>query len=526
MAEVVDVRQPGNQTLGGFVVGGTSATWNHNMGSVANPALVVGGAQDAGANSTSCRWDDAASQQAFTLAGTVTQGATRGELWGLTRVTPIGNKAIRVSWSGSHDGGFSSASYAGVNQASMWDAAAQTATGASGSNPSLTVNTVDGHYVVDAVVQDFSASSTTSPAKGASQNYLGAGRPSDPTIGVGSSDRLATGSTAAMTWTVDTTKGAWGQVGRSLAPAVDVIFPQAGLFHPGTQPGRFRFYVKSQQYASATVTGPQLFLQDLTATLSFTGGLTKRTATIRTAALSFSGTVIKRTTPSAFLGALSFTGAIVKRTGKSLTGGLSFVGSVTRFVSHLMTGGLSFTGSLTKLTLKQAFTAALSFTGSFLASSLRFLSFTAGLSFSGAMSKQTNKTLTGTLSFSGTVSKFVSHLLTGTLSFAGNIAKQTAHGMSAGLSFTGSLAKSTRKAFTAALDFVGSLATALAHGGGTLFTIAFTAGLSFTGQVGKLTKKRFTGSLGMSGTGIGSDVILIGFRLAKRIKGIIYEWLD
>lgn len=459
MPIAVDARTPGNQTLGASVAGGTSVSWTHPLGAgLSNGFLAVSGAQDAAANSTGVNWDQTGTPVAFTgRKGTVTQGACRAELWYLKAPAPSGTKTIRVSWSGSHDGGFQSASYSGVDQTTIFNAASpQSATGASGTNPSLTGTSTNGEMVIDAMVQDLTSSGAATPTKGASQNYLGAGLPSATSIAIGSSDRAAVGTTTAMTWTVTTTKGAWGQVLMSLLPA-----------------------------SSGT-----LFTQALT-------------------------------------GVLSFTGDQSKFTNFHLTGALTFAGNgPSRFITHLANATLSFTGALTKLTLKGAFTGALDFVGNLTTSIVKNVFLTAALSFSGAMAKQTGKALSGGVSFSGDRSTFIAKGLAAAVSFAGAVSKQTSKFFTGSLTFTGSLSKRILKGLTAALDFSGNLVTLLIHGGGTLFTMAFTAALGFTGAVGKRTTKKFTASLGTTGSGIGSaPIVLVGFRLAKRIKGIFYEWL-
>jgi hypothetical protein len=124
-----------------------------------------------------------------------------------------------VSWSGSHDGGFSSASYSGVDQTTIFNAASpQTNTAASGTSISLGVTTTSGELAIDAMVQDYAGSTSTLPAKGASQTYLGAGQTSATTIGIGASDQAASGTTTTMSWTVPN-NGGLGIVGVSLLPA-------------------------------------------------------------------------------------------------------------------------------------------------------------------------------------------------------------------------------------------------------------------------------------------------------------------
>jgi hypothetical protein len=233
MAIAADARTPGNQTLGGSGTGVTSVSWNHTLGTLTNGILVVSGSQDAGANSTGVNWDQAGTPVAFTgRKGSVTQGTTRAEIWYFKAPSPTGTKQIQVSWSGSHDGGFSSASYSGVDQTTIFNAASpQTNTAASGTSISLGVTTTSGELAIDAMVQDYAGSTSTLPAKGASQTYLGAGQTSATTIGIGASDQAASGTTTTMSWTVPN-NGGLGIVGVSLLPAASSVTAaqEVGIF--------------------------------------------------------------------------------------------------------------------------------------------------------------------------------------------------------------------------------------------------------------------------------------------------------
>lgn len=221
MAITNDARTSGAQsfTSGASVAGGTSVTWTHTLGVLSNGILIAGGAQDAGAASTAGTWDQGGTNAAMTRKTNATAtGSCRPEIWYLKAPAVTGAKSMRVAWSGSHDGGFGGASYAGVDQTTTFNAASpQNATGASGTNPSLTVTTTSGELAIDAVVQDFTANSVA-PNKNAANTYICAGAVSAPTIGCGASERAAVGASTAMAWTVDTSKGAWSQTGISLLP--------------------------------------------------------------------------------------------------------------------------------------------------------------------------------------------------------------------------------------------------------------------------------------------------------------------
>lgn len=257
------------------------------------------------------------------------------------------------------------------------------------------------------------------------------------------------------------------------------------------------------------------------AALSFVGSQAKATSYPLMGALSFVGSLPKRTSRTlvgaglSFLGAiaslhqhfqaltatLSFSGSVSKRISKALPAGLSFIGAFSKLISYPLTAALSFSGSVFKNT-SRAVSGALNFVGGFAGSHLRVMLMVAGLSFSGAFNRQTNK------------------LNAGGVSFVGALTKRISRALSSGLSFVGSMAKQVGKAVSAALNFIGNLAANLIHGGGTLYTQALTAGLSFSGAFTKRTSKSviaaasfigalakggfhtltFTASLSLSGT--------------------------
>lgn len=232
MAIAVDARSTGLQTLAASATGQTTVAWSHTLGVLTNGILIVLIAQDAGANSTSVIWDDGGTSIALTRKGTVSQGTCRAEIWYvLTAGLVTGTKTIRANWSGSHEGQGGSASYSGVDQTTIFNAASpQTATGASGTNPSLAVTTTAGELAIDSAVQDLSTTGTA-PAKGASQTYVAAGvNTNTSSIESGHSEQAAAGASTTMTWTMQASGGAWGQVGVSLLPSggapASPTFPQ------------------------------------------------------------------------------------------------------------------------------------------------------------------------------------------------------------------------------------------------------------------------------------------------------------
>jgi hypothetical protein len=268
--------------------------------------------------------------------------------------------------------------------------------------------------------------------------------------------------------------GAYDVVFGTFAITNDSTLSKGGL-HPGKSPGR-NFPITGrwlQTKADQTVvaTGPQLYLSDLTATLSFVGSQAKLTFHNQTGSLSFIGAVVKRTARTN-TGSLSFIGAQAKTTNKVATAALNFSGTVSKFISRTLTGSLGFVGSVTK-SLTRALTGALSFIGT--QTKLTSKPQTGQLSFVGAQSKLINKVQTATLSFIGAQNKFISHVL------------------SSALSFVGSVSKLTSRLQTAALNFVGTFS------GSHLIIVAFTSALSFVGAVSKQTGKALSGSLSFSG---------------------------
>jgi hypothetical protein len=285
------------------------------------------------------------------------------------------------------------------------------------------------------------------------------------------------------------------------------------------------------------------FVRALSATLSFSGALSRRTGKALSATLSFVGTLAKnvRKTYSAtlsFIGNLattfiaggghvftqtltatmSFVGAFTKLPQKIFTPAFSPVAALTRKTSHLLTATLSFIGALAKWVRDAGFAATLSFSG-FLSASKSFLksltatlsfagsvtariiatrAFTATLSFVGASSRRTNKLFTATFVSAATLVKRIADAgFTAALTFSAGIAKNIRDaGFAATLAFTGFLAasKSFLKSFAATLSSAGNLVTAFIPGT-HLFTQAFTATFNATATLSRSTGKRFNATL-------------------------------
>lgn len=248
--------------------------------------------------------------------------------------------------------------------------------------------------------------------------------------------------------------------------------------------------------------------KSLAATLTSTAAFTKKYLDAGfTATLSFIGNLaVSKTFVRALSATLSFSGALSRRTGKALSATLSFVGALPKNIRKTLTTALSFVGNFAASKLfVRAFTATLSFVGNLAVSKLFVRAFTATLNFTGVLSRRTGKALAATLSFiSDLATTFIAgggHLFfqsfTATLSLAGAIAKLPRKNFAAALSFIGALTKGIRKAgFTATLLFAGFLSTSKS------FLKFLTASLSFSGafSVSKSFLKALTATLSFSST--------------------------
>lgn len=266
----------------------------------------------------------------------------------------------------------------------------------------------------------------------------------------------------------------------------------------------------------------------LVAALTFVGNTSKQTVRALTAALTFIGAVVSAKFFTRLLtAAVTFSGAISKQANKSTSGAVTFIGNIpARAITHGLTASLTFIGNTAKQT-SRSFTAGLTFIGSLIEGIFKQVFLTAAVSFAGTMSRQTGKALPAALTFTGNVNRAITHNLAAAITFIGNTGKRTTHSFTAAVSFIGAVAKQAGKTLTGAAAFIGNLAANfIAGSGGILYTKALTATVSFTGSVGKGIRKGFIASLGTIGSGIGPPVILLGQRLAIRLKGIIYQWLD
>ncbi len=116
-----------------------------------------------------------------------------------------------------------------------------------------------------------------------------------------------------------------------------------------------------------------------------------------------------------------------------------------------------------------------------------------GVSFGGAIVKETAVNYAGVLSFAGSISKLIQVAYAGVLSFSGDVSKKTNALYSGGLSFAGSIAKKTLKPLSGGASFVGGLATRLVK------LLSLAGGISFNGDVSRKISKVFGGALPLSG---------------------------
>lgn len=222
MAIALDSRQSGTYTTGA-----TSLSWSHTVGaSLSNSILVVGSGEASGSNFnvSSVVWDSGGANTALsnTVNGTAARkndSATQGwaELWYL--LSPAsGTKTIKVTYGGSTAAGTGSESLSGVAQSSTFNASSpQTSSGSDPTQPSLTVTSATGEWVIDCVDDNKNANSDAL-TKGASQTLISTQGANQLGITMGMSDE-AGAATVAMTWTGVTTSAPWAQVGFSLKPA-------------------------------------------------------------------------------------------------------------------------------------------------------------------------------------------------------------------------------------------------------------------------------------------------------------------
>lgn len=182
--------------------------------------------------------------------------------------------------------------------------------------------------------------------------------------------------------------------------------------------------------------------------------------------------------------------------------------TVTVANTQSFTAGLSLSGGVTKQT-NAPLAGALAFTGRDNAQTSRGLS--ASLGLSGNVARNTGVPLAGGLSFVGSQFRVIGVPTTGSLSFVGNAIRTTLRGLtgtltptgqygpthiveleSASLSPSGTLQNSTGKSLSGGLSATGTLSRAISHG--------LTGSLSFGGLLARAMARSLSGTLGLGGS--------------------------
>lgn len=222
MAIAIDSRQSGTYTTGA-----SSLSWSHTVGSISNGILVVGSGEASGSNFnvSSVVWDSGGANTALsnTVNGTAARKndtATQGwaELWYLL-APASGTKTVKVTYGGSTAGGTGSVSLSGVAQSSTFNASSpQTSSGSDPTQPSLTVTSSSGEWVIDCV-DDNKNTNGDALTNGASQNLISTQGSGSTGVTMGMSDESSGGASVTMSWTGVTTSAPWSQVAFSLLAA-------------------------------------------------------------------------------------------------------------------------------------------------------------------------------------------------------------------------------------------------------------------------------------------------------------------
>lgn len=139
---------------------------------------------------------------------------------------------------------------------------------------------------------------------------------------------------------------------------------------------------------------------------------------------------------------------------QTLSGGLSFTGAVAKQTHYATAGSLSFSGALNR-NVDALVSGGLSFAG--LSNHATAASLTGNLSFSGLPNKATSTLLNGGLSFIGTSARQTDYALVGSLPFSGNFSSGVVFvlGLDGSLTFAGTQARNTDLLLPGSLSFDG-----------------------------------------------------------------------
>lgn len=191
---------------------------------------------------------------------------------------------------------------------------------------------------------------------------------------------------------------------------------------------------------------------------------------------------------------LSFTGDVSKSTSRSLSASLGLAGSVAKMTGRALSGGLSMAGAMSTIkVLMRAFSATLSMAAGVSREARKTVS--AAVSFQSAMSRRVSRPIAATLDFTSSATRRVSRTLTAGLSFAGGVASAVTRlylqALSATLSFSAGVSRSTSRSLAASLSLAGEA--------GRITSKAVSASLTLTGQITRTTARSLTGLLVPSG---------------------------
>jgi hypothetical protein len=238
----------------------------------------------------------------------------------------------------------------------------------------------------------------------------------------------------------------------------------------------------SMPYDLGTAAG-NIFTQSLSGDVGFTSGENLQTGKLTSATTSFTSSQLRAIQTKLATATVAFTGAVTRQLARSLVAVLSFAGSLGTAAVHHFT---------------QALNATLSFTSSQVLRTGHLVGAT--LSFTSSQARVARAHLNAAVSFTSSQARAVrTGLPVATLSFAGAITRRIATVRSATVSFAGSVSSAAVHHFTQALNatvgFTGSLSTAAVH----FFTQLLSATLSFTSSQSRRTAHGMAGAVGFTG---------------------------
>ena len=237
----------------------------------------------------------------------------------------------------------------------------------------------------------------------------------------------------------------------------------------------------------ASAPGPQTFLQDLTATINFTGSLQNQTSKLMSAVINMTGSVVKQVNkPISAL--INMTSTIQKQVNKPLSATINITASIQKQASKILTGNLTFTPSLIKQ-VNKPLSAVINFTASIQALKVIIKVMSATINFTGSIQKNVFKNISANLTFSASIQSKINKLLSAGINFTSSIQKQVNKPLSAVINFTASVQalKVIIKVMSATINFTSSIQKTVQKN--------LTANLTFTPNMGKLITKTLVASI-------------------------------